>query len=257
MYKEIILDYLLGIYNSCHIKTFVTAVRTDNKLTSLIIKLIKFNLTWHFLPTLIILLLEYCFGIQLSIVSYPINLFSIIFHLIHYIDLVGTVSTKVSKSLNTMSMLEMITMAITMSIYQLMIYFTTKLINFVFHDRLYYLCIVLNFCILATYHSFYCYNNLWQYKQIDMLHRINIHEKLWPYYLGYGTISTIIYLYISYPFMAGIYNLYLVLIIALPFLIKRKIPSEEEKYPKINLIIFSYITGLAVYATKCVLKFIQ
>ena len=259
--SAILYDYAGGIITSCKINLFITNVYKNNKLFSLITKIIKYNLLLHFLLTIVAQIIFYFIGVSfpklINVLGYPLNIFSALFHLLHYMDLINIVITYSSKNSSTIPVLELVSLAFTMSIYQIVIYLTTNLINILLHDRLYYIAIFINFIILTIYHSFYCYNNLWQYKKIEMIYRIDMHEKLWPYYFGYGTIATIIYQYTTNPLILGFYNMYMVLLISLPFMVQPKYPSKTNNYPSypaINLTIFSYITGCIFWLSRYITR---
>jgi len=258
MYKNIGQDFFSGITNSIRFDIYIKSLLRNPRLQKLTIKILKYNAVMHFLPFLFFYLIGWSLNIDIMYIGYylslPINIFSVLFHLLHYIDLVNMVCMYSLKTSKTSTALDAVSLTITMSIYQLVIYLTTSIINLIFNGRMRLVAIMINFIILTIYHSFYCYNNLWQYKKIDMLYRIDMHEKLWPYYIGYGIVPTIIYLYNYNPLVLGLYNLYMILIISLPFMIKIKYPKNEMPYPKINLKIFSYFTGLVVELTKIILK---
>ncbi|MEM0354225.1 MAG: hypothetical protein QXW79_01450 [Thermoplasmata archaeon] len=148
----------------------------------------------------------------------------------------------------------MVGAVITMTLYKFTIYLTTHLINLILHERFFFVAICLNFVILEFYHSFYCYNNWWQHKRIGILQRINICEKMWPFYLGYGTFATIIYFYTSIPEIAGLYNLYIMFLISNPFLAETKHWNILSSYPSINLSLFSYLTKYLFFLAKTIAK---
>lgn len=244
-YLAIIVDYFKGLFNSCRFGLLFGYVMSNAKLQKLCRKIIKHNIYLYFLPSMIVQLITFIFNISLQpvlrVINLPILIVSTFLHLLHYTDLVNIVSVYSSKTTKNVAALDLISLAITMTIYQLVMYMSTELINLILHDRLYWICVLLNFLILSMYHSFYYYNNLWHYKKINMEHRIDMHEKLWPYYFGYGTISTIIYLYTSNPYVMGFYNIYMAIVIAIPFLIDPLYPPPENSYWRINTSIFSYI----------------
>lgn len=260
MFKNIIQDYLLGIVNSLRLDLLIHPLYHNMKLRKLFYKICKYNFILHFFPLILVQLLESIFHTTLtsflSLIIYPINLFTVFFHILHYMDLVNIVCIYTKKTSKVLDILELLSLAITISIYQIVIYLTTTIIYLIFYDNLYFLAVCTNFIILTIYHSFYCFNNLWQYKHINMSHRIDMHEKLWPYYLGYGTIATIIYTYTRHPYFMGFYNIYMALIIAIPFLTKTKYPTKENLYPKINLTIFSYMTSNAFYITEFIINYL-
>lgn len=248
MYKQILEDFSKGFINSIRIDYLITRIIENSRLKKLSLKFFKYNLLLYFIPYIFFKIIQSLFNYPLmlifDILLYPINIFSTLFHIFHYIDLMRMISIYTSKTSNTTTVVDTISLTITMFIYQIVIYFINMLINIIFHDRLYVLAISLNIIILTIYHSFYCFNNLWQYKKIEIFYRIDMHEKLWPYYIGYGFLPTLIYFYVSNPFVLGIYNLYMVLVIALPFLIEPIYPKKVMPYPSINLMIFSYITRI-------------
>jgi hypothetical protein len=258
MYKHIARDFFCGITNSIRFDLYVKALMNNQRLQKLTFKIIKYNTLMHFLPYILSYLFYRYTGLNfmfiLDILIYPINIFSILFHLLHYIDLVNMVCIYSSKNFRIDNTENGLTLAITMFIYQLVIYLTTSIISIIFNGRMHMIAILINFTILTIYHSFYCFNNLWQYKKVGMFHRIDMHEKLWPYYVGYGIFTTIIYLHIKNPIMLGIYNLYMVLLISVPFMIKTRYPNSVMSYPKINLKIFSYMTSLTLDVTKFIIR---
>ncbi len=268
MFKAICDDFLEGFINSLKVHYINKYIRIDPKFAKIIGNLFKNNFTLHILPLILIWCIQPLFTADsfiyqnlfiiglVTIINYILKLFSAVYHLIHYTDLVNIISIHASKATNSFTVIETVTLAITMSIYQIVIYITTGLINFIFHDRIYIVSVILNFFILTIYHSFYCHNNLWQYKKIEMFHRIDIHEKLWPYYFGYGMVATIIYFYTANMYILCIYNLYLALLLILPFVLPTKLPpSGVITYPKINLIIFSYLTGWICAVAKYIVQY--
>ena len=258
MYYEIVKDFFLGMIDSCKIFLLLNKIRNNITLKSSIFKIIKYNLLLYILPELLAMAIMYFIGISiygfLNIIRYPINIASALFHILLYMDVVNIISVNVARNSNSIPMLDLISWGITTLIYQLVIFLTTEIIDIVFSNSLYHLAFIFNFICLSIYHSFYCYNNLWQYRKILISNRIDMHEKLWPYYTGYGTISTFMYLNNNRQYVVGLYNMYTVLAITLPFMLKVKYPKKENEYPPINLKIFSYITkciiDLSMYITK-------
>ena len=72
-----------------------------------------------------------------------------------------------------------------------------------------------------------------------MEQRIDKLEQRWAYYLGYGVTVTLLYLSISNLVIVACYNLYLIVLLSVPFVVK---PSNVT-YQPINLSIFSSIIG--------------
>lgn len=258
MYKNILLDFLKGVFASLRFDCFLPQIWSDQKLWNLLFKICKYNFLLHFLPSIIVemisLILGYSLEFILYYIAYPINFFSIFFHLLYYTDLVNVISIRAAKTSNTIGALDMVSLTLTMSIYNIVIYLSSTVVNYLLFTKYYFFSIILNFLMLSIYHSIYCFNNLWQYKKINMNYRIDMHEKLWPYYIGYGTLSTIMYFYLDNQFIYGLYNIYTAVIISIPFLIDPVYPNKHIQYPNINLIFFSYITKFIFNITKIALK---
>jgi hypothetical protein len=261
MHKDIAKDFLSGIITSVRFDLFIKPFYVNTKFRYLLLKIIAYNILLHFLPCMMLNLVNWLFNISMMISNvflFPINLFSILFHLLHYMDLINMVSIYSTKTSNSGETLDLLSLTITMSIYQFVIFITTAVINIFFHiffnTEFFFIAFFINLFILMVYHSFYCFNNLWQYKKIKMSHRIDMHEKLWPYYTGYGIISSILYLYSTNPIILGIYNLYMAIIISIPFMLEPKYPIKNMMYPYINLTIFSYMTGFIFTLSKKLLK---
>lgn len=265
MYNEIIYDFFGGLFNSFKINLFVKELLKNSKLLKLVSKIFFYNFIFYFLPTIFLNIIYYIFGITLfrimPVINVIITIISDVFHMLHYIDLINIISKNISKNdSNVMPPLELVSLSIIMTIYQIVIYLVVEIINITFNQKIWFISSILNFIILTIYHSFYCYNNLWHYKKIEMHHRIIMHEKLWPYYIGYGTIAALIYQNMDHHFIVFIYNIYLVLIIFLPFFIEPKYPSEKKNYPNypsINLKIFSYITSKIFLLSKYLINIIK
>lgn len=250
MYINIINDFFSGFIQSLKIHLVIKLVWENTKYFKLINKIIAYNILLYLIPYLLINILNLYNNIYIYILfhffNYIIDFCSIFFHLVHYIELLNVVSSHIGKSMNNISLLNNLTSIIILYIYQSIMYLFAYIINFIFNDKLNFIAIILNFMILTIYHSFYCYNNLWQHNNIDLFLRIDIHEKLWPYYLGYGTLITFIYMYTNYSYIIAIYNIYLTILITIPFLIPIKVPDKKQKYPKIKLTIISYIISIII-----------
>ena len=106
-------------------------------------------------------------------------------------------------------------------------------------NRLY---LIINICELTIYHSFYCFNNLWQCERKLIKSRIIQYEKLWPYYMGYGFVAALIYCMTHKMIWVGVYNIYMSYLIMVPFIIQKYQPCENS-YPKINMHIFVILTN--------------
>lgn len=249
MIQLILKDYFNGLIQSIRFDLLLQLYLMDVNFKNLFIKMIKNNLVMHLVPVLFVKILFITTGVSffgiLQWIKYPINSFSAIYHVVHYIELISVISKHSPKSYNNdNTIIDCVTMITVMFFYQTIMFSMITVIDLTFSYKIYYLTQLVKFIILVLYHSFYCYNNLWQYKKIALPIRINIHEKLWPYYFGYGTLISIIYLFNKHSIIVGLYNLYLIVILSIPFLIKPNFPTEKQSYPKINLSIFSYVTEM-------------
>ena len=204
-------------------------------------KIIKCNILLHCIPHILIVLINYWFPIfnfGFRIVYYLLTLISTFIHILYYIDLINASCTSVKES--KLSQINLISLTIILNLYQTIIYLITRIICFILHEKLYIISFSINFMILLIYHSFYCYNNLWQSKKMMLGNRISMFENQWAYYFGFGVFITILYSN-HHPFCVALYNIYMCFLIIIPFYtIIKPIP---EKYPKIDLSIFSWILG--------------
>jgi hypothetical protein len=248
---QIILDFFRGVKASVEIPSLINLISVRPSVGIILWRIMRFNLLCHMVPGILMYYLSTGPTINF-IIGVIINLISFIFHLIHNIDLVSNLDSNQKNS--DMSTLDCLTLAITMSIYQIAIWLATSLVSFLLSERLYYLSILINFLSLSIYHSMYCFNNSWQKSRIMMYYRIDMLEKLWPYYVGYGTIATIICMMINNQIVTAIYNCYLTTIIIIPFCIDHIYPKHEMPYLSVNLSIFSWLSDIILIVTKYVLE---
>ena len=243
MYKAILKDYFIGLLFSIRFDIMFKPLMNNIKLRKLIFKIIKYNILFHFVPFVLINIIERFIEIDLMfltvIVAIITYFISSIFHVLHFIDLINAVNVYARSTANSASISELISLAIMMAMYQTMITLTVVILDYVTSDLIWIPMFIIKVIILSVYHSFYCYNNLWQYKKIGMILRVDMHEKLWPYYVGYGTFATLIYIFTNHPITFCFYNIYNIVIISIPFMIEPKYPPSEPKYPSINLKIFA------------------
>ncbi len=254
-------DFINGLITSLHIDLIVEQFYNNIRFRLLLFRIIKYNIVMYLIPFIIGYFLEYWFGVLLTgllnILMYPINIFSAVFHLLHYVDLINIISVKVFKiSTNNQDVLDLMSVSILMFIYQFVIFLTTHVINLIFGEY-YFVAFLLNLFTLSIYHSFYCFNNLWHYQKIKIAYRIDMYEKMWPYYIGYGTIATFLYLCIKNPIVLFLYNLYMTFIVSIPFIINPLYPKKNMPYPKINLKIFTYAIQFIFILAKKISKTIS
>jgi hypothetical protein len=133
--------------------------------------------------------------------------------------------------------------------------FITGLVNLIYGFAMFILCLIVNsyngthktylrlsiiidifgIAMVMLYHSMCSFSYLFQFNKMDMNERIKYYEKYWAYYLGYGTVATIIYFNSTNFFLTGIYNTYLIVLIINSFSIKSIMYDTNPTYNKINL----------------------
>lgn len=252
MYREIFSDFLLGLTSSVNPKPLSMFYKSNAKFKKLIWTLFKHNFLVHIVPYLIFMIITYLTNINFmsyyNIVAYPMCMFSFLFHLLHYTDLINAVCIQQKKAQtgSSMGIFSLLSTSIALTCYMLTITISSSFISYVTSDKLYYIGLILNFFILTTYHSFYAYNNLWQYIHMTMDNRIKVHELYWPYYVGYGAVASIIYSFTNNIYVFVLYNLYLIMVISIPFLTTTSYPKEVQPYPAINLSIYAYVMKRAL-----------
>ena len=262
-------DYFKGLLTSLRLDLIISTLMSNIKIRNTLFNIFKFNFIIYILPELFMSLTTYfgmyhfnfgMYGISIRFVIdllyYPINLFSNLFHLFHGMYLINLVCQYATKSNHQnyqnyqIGSFDIVSLIITTSIYNSVMYLTNMIINYILLSKFYWLSTILNFALTSIYHSFYCFNNLWQYKKLNMKYRIDIHEKIWPYYLGYGTVATFLLYWSNIYWVLMIYNIYLSIIMILPFLTKPVYPNRTMNYFSINLSIFSYVMKLIIDILK-------
>lgn len=245
MYKQIISDFLKGLFDSLRLDYFFNAIKKNDKIDNTARSIFRFNSAIYFLPHIILGLLGYIFGVNLTFILYyfiyPLNLMSVFAHIYFYSNLIGSLT--VFAKIESKTFLDLVSFTITMAIYRLVINLTTRLAYIIFNPKLHFIINLMGIFMLTIYHSYNCFNNLWHHKKINLGEMINLCEQSWPYYIGYGIIATLLYLFKYHPVIAGLYNLHIALILSIPFLNKNTYPRKKPVYPKINLSLYSHIMG--------------
>lgn len=258
MISNICHDYLSGICASIRIDKFIYCIYTDAKLLKIIMCLIKLNTIFNIIPFVIITFFDlesyWIFYLYENYIAYFLTSMIQIFNFLELAKHNNNHNKKyITGNVATPSFIDNITITALLSFYQTVIYITAFIIKLLF-VRQYIIWYVLNFLILSLYHSFYCYNVLWHQMSASMIHRIDMMEKLWPYYIGYATIATLISMNMSNIFIFSLFNLYMAILITIPFLIQPVYPKTQE-YFTINLSIFALLTNLFVWTIKSTVIF--
>lgn len=253
--KSIFYDLMSGFVDSLRFDLVFNKMQINPKLYLGVKKIIKYNLSVYLIPFIVVHIINYLTSIDLNpVFNYIyviIGIISGVFHLFCFIDLIDIVCTYTNRWRKKYNKLDPISLTILMFIYQLSIYFIVEIIDLLFYTQFGMLTTIIKFGVLTIYHSFHCFNNLWHYKKIDIHHRIDFYEKMWAYYVGYGIILSIIYLYCNYIPIIGLYNICTSVTIIIPFIVKSRYPNNgTTTYPKINLRLFSIVMGYVGYIIK-------
>ena len=246
MYYHIGKDFVQGIMDSVRIDLIAEQIISNNKIKDNFVKICKWNLMLYIFTLVVCDIIEFVTSISIhairNYVLYPIDIISVFFHFIYIYEIVEVMCFSRKILPLTSVPTNVFVISITTSIYGFFVYVSTKIIGYIFSNNLYLISLIIKFLILTYYHSFYSFNNIWKCDYIDLLYRIDIHEKLWPYYIGFGLFPTILYLSTENMYVLSVYNIYTSMSVIIPFLIKEKYPPNIELYPSINLHIFSYFT---------------
>lgn len=255
MISAIIRDFLSGLMDSQRWDLIAKQIYFQPKLQRLSMRIVKTYGTFYLAKIVI----QYFHTIACSNMIWTSFLFFItgialwimpIFltglNLLHYVDLINQIScvkkTPRPKSKSNVAF-GCFSAAIIMGFYQMVIFSLVNVVDYGLHERFHVLGLAIKFGVLTIYHSMYCFNNLWQYRDIDLACRVEMHEKFWPYYMGFGSCASLLYM-MSYEL---IYDIYFLMLVALPFLTRTKYPHRITLYPAINLKIFADCTAAIVH----------
>lgn len=238
MFREIIIDFLLGMRDSLQIFYLVRFLSNEKYYKSF--KKLIFNNIFIFLYNMIIYRIGVNEIIIVRIMTYIINTITLLLHSLYYIDIINSLASSLnrveSSRFHNISILDIISGNISLSLYMLLMYMTTDLLKYFLGDQL--IITFINIIIMSIYHSFYSFNNYWNCKKIAYGNRIKMHELLWPYYIGYGFIISILYQFINHYYFVSIYYIYLTCLISIPFKLSVRYPTNQS-YGKISLSLFS------------------
>jgi len=278
MWKDIGADYLKGFKNSVEPFQFVVLLMNNTRIRTLIWKMVRFNMGTILIPYFVNLFIQWTTGWELGWIMTAINVilggvgcFFQTMYSIELFRLVGENSCNHPLESKTgyapLTFTDNLTFGISMIVYQLAMSMTIQLISLLLSNY-YYVALILKCFMLCIYHSFYCFNSLWQYMRIDMSRRIGIHERLWPYYMGYGTVLTVLYFLaqgrtsgtmfadVSLPVPGQeriwffIYSICLLIMVVNPYLRKAVFPNRDQSYPKISLGVVASMMALIVQVVK-------
>lgn len=289
-FQHIYRDFREGFVASIRVDLLYKQTKDNRAFRNLVWKLIKYNLLFHIVPWLTANLLEEVVGPSIwsvwEVVDLILNVVSYLFHMLHWIDLIFITSTSSATIYKNIDYLDSVSMAFTMMCYQFSVMLGVYLMNFLLFmyptlpimyatnflfarypmivistvsQFLLGSCEIMQYLVyifaLSLYHSFYCYNNLWQHHKLDIGQRINFHEKMWGYFSGFGLISTLIYvLPITSPIATVVYHMYMIIVISMPFIVKIPNPNKPQTYPHLPLGIFSVFIRYLFLIVKCCRK---
>jgi hypothetical protein len=147
--------------------------------------------------------------------------------------------------------------------------FITGIVNLIYGFAMFILCLIVNsyngthntyarlsiiidifgIAMVMLYHSMCSFSYLFQFNKINMDERLSYYEKYWAYYMGYGTVATIIYFNLNNFVLNGIYNTYLIVLIVNSFSIKNIMYDTNPSYNKISL---HFITQWCLWITHII-----
>ena len=262
MIKAIINHHNRGMISSINAFPLYVSAISDPVLSNIIYRIFVFNLSYIIMPHLLYSFI-FWMGLDLAFVVWAyysiMSVVSGLFHALHYFDILQIISQNTQNTQTTQkteskfSLIDKLSITLTMMIYQFTIHLSTNLIQYLLQDKWYYLMIFIKYIVIVIYHALYCYNNVWHTMNIDIERRIDILEKMWPYYFGYTSLVTIAYFNTNIPIVSALYNILLIVALSNPFLIKVRFPSHR-KYFSINLSIFTYIINCIVTLTKIIVE---
>jgi hypothetical protein len=240
MILEILSDLSNGILNSIRVDAIIYYLIASFKMANIMFKVCVCEILMLIAINVISMFSSSQDG---GLVIYALKIINGVFIFLSTAEFIGTIDIVDNNKKGTV--IDIVSTIMTMSIYQLSMMLLVNFINYVLFSTA---SIVINFFILTIYHSFYAYNNLWQKKGIKISARVNIYECRWAYYAGLGILPTIIYLNSYNIYIASLYNLYLFLLIMVPFYVKE---PAILIYPKINLKVFTYVCEWMIYLVTC------
>jgi hypothetical protein len=247
--QDISIDFIKGFHRSIRYDNVCKSISRQYSLFKIFLKILFWNFMLHVsLPlTLNFIADPYYSSVILYIAYWPINLWSSFLHVVYFIELVAHIDKSkviVEKvSVEAFGISASITMAIYYMSFGLISPLTNILINPIFSQAIW----LFNFGVLALYHAFYCYNNLWQYQNVDLNKRIEQQSILWPYSLGYGCVASLLYLNSDGYYLQAVYNLHMISILIMPFVTRK--PQTNSKIV-LNMNIFSHVTALVLNITS-------
>jgi hypothetical protein len=249
------MNHLLqGIIDSLRIDLIISVYLHD-KILSKLIKIMQYNFLLYVIPYLILLLLGYENSKYIIILSTILNCVYYVKTFFNYYDFSYQLCKEYSVVKTQLEMKYMAYVA-TMYIFQLFMYTVSYLIYLVLKNIQYHFAYFVHFCLIVFYHSFVLYNYMWQANNIKHGYILNIHEKCWLYFFGYGILISLIYMSSNNLLCGFIYNMYYLILITIPFKIKNIGTENIFNGAKINknLIIPNYYCILDLHIFSNIAK---
>lgn len=213
-FSAITNDFILGLGDSLRLFQIISAIYGNYRLVRLVKSAIKyiflFSLVMYFIPSL----------------SCIFTLIYNFFQILSILDILNTLSSIHIKNCKK-NPWDNASEALTMTIYIYFIYFITFMVDYILCTHFYYTSIVIKTFLLCMYHSFLAFNNLWHADgKTTIAKRLDHLEGLWPYYIGYGLIATVLYCYQSNVVIFFVYNCYNILMMINVFYLNKKHPKN-------------------------------
>lgn len=224
MIRYIINDFCKGLVYAIRLDLFIKKLYNNYNLCKLFIKILLFNY-------LLILTSNLPFLCMLKILS-------VIFHILHYMDLLNILSKNIESDNKSIDVLDKISINCVLIIYQMIVYLISYLI-LLFNDS--YILLFFNLLLMILYHVIFLLNSLWNIHNVTINMRTYMLENRWAYHIGYCIIPTVLYLYSENIVVYCIYNIYLAMSMCIVY---NMVYNIQNEYPKINLSVFSYLSLL-------------
>lgn len=254
----ILTEILKGLFQSINIIKLSKLTFRNVNLQRNMWKLLKHNSIFYILPGLIMYLIDIS-DYYFYYAYIPIELFSGFIHMLYYFDISTTINNSIT-SRPKKDTADPMTNGLTMTLYQITMIILIGIFDIVINFINPNLSIIIKFLLLSIYHAVFAHNNLWQCIGLGISQRIDIYQKMWPYYFGYGIIASCLYLQTNI-FLRGIYNIYVGILISVSLLNKMVLPTTKMQLPEINLKLIEYmmviIYNTVSYIVENVIKIIN
>ena len=242
MIREIILDYFRGIFDSSSPVPIISLFISYTEARRIILKIIRLHITIYILCHILSIIGN---SIICNIIYGFIGIYVMLFNTLYYIEYINILSKNKIKRTRKTPIFDSISATLTMMIYQLCMYVISYAVNYLLKESHDIIAFCINDMILALHHSIHVFNNVWKYNGISLVSRISIFEKSWIYFVAYGQIGTLLYMFSSINGVYFVYNIYIMVLLTNSFSSQIRL-DRRPLYPKINTSILSGLTTILI-----------